>query len=121
MVDYAQGEFYDNIIKKRKLVIIKDGVEKEIVDFMAHINTIVKDYKVNQFDELARTILPLGKYFCRTYDELNGFLVGFFVGCDFERNGIQVRTEDMEMSHEEKQESNFLKLGMPLKDDQWIL
>ena len=111
MIDWESGEYIDNSIIKKKIILIKD--EKEI-DFKETIDDITKkfaDYTKRRFDEIDATLLPLARYVASSKEDIMSVLLGFAIGSEFERQKIKIKTVDIELTDKEKSQFNIWKMG----------
>jgi hypothetical protein len=111
MVEWEQGEYIDNNIVKKKIILTKNDKE---IDFQQTIDDITKrftEYTKHRFEEIDGTLLPLARYVAANKSDIMGILLGFAIGSEFERQGIRIRTEEVELSEEESAKYNSWKLG----------
>ena len=111
MVDWERGEYIDNNIVKKKVVLIKDDKE---IDFKETIDGITKkfaEYTQKRFDEVDCTLLPLARYVASSKEDIMSVLLGFAIGSEFERQKIKIKTTDVKLTEEERVQFNSWKLG----------
>ena len=109
-IDWDNGEFIDNCIKKKKLILLKNGKEVDLTEEMNDVRQTLKEYKESRFEDLDKTLLPLARFATTHPIELVGFLLGFIAGGKFEREDIQIKTIDVEPTQEEIDQFNSIKL-----------
>ena len=109
--DWDNGEYIDNDIKKKRLILMKEEKEIDLLTTINEVKKLFKEYKEDRFGDLDKTLLPLARYATSHPVELVGFIVGFLAGSKFEKEGIKIKTEQLEPTDEDKKYYNDMKLG----------
>lgn len=111
MINWKSGEYVDNVIKKKRIVLKKDGEEIDIEDVLSDMEETLREYKTDKFIDLDRSLLPLARYISNSHAEVYGFLKGFILGSRFASEHIGVTTKEVPMSPHERAKLTSLKMG----------
>lgn len=111
MVEWDKGEYVDNKIIKKKIILIKDDKEINFKETVDGITKRFTEYTKTRFEDIDNTLLPLARYVAAEKNDILGILLGFAIGSEFERQGIKIRTEEITLTKEESAKFNSWKLG----------